>query len=144
MNKALTANWNKVVRPEDTVIHVGDFAFTSFETAKQILAGLNGTKILVRGNHDRSPEKMMAMGFAMVVESMTFQHHGQKFLFSHHPIEIENARIQILDEIGAAAHIHGHQHNATPLISGTRSFNVSVENTDFHPMSMEVLTILIN
>ena len=54
MNEALIANWNNVVKPEDVVICLGDFALGNKDDIPGIVARLNGMKILVRGNHDRS------------------------------------------------------------------------------------------
>lgn len=51
MNEAIVAIWNKKVRPQDTVYVLGDFSLNP----KAVLnygPRLNGTKILVVGNHD--------------------------------------------------------------------------------------------
>jgi len=52
----LTANWKRLVKPEDTVILPGDFSWAlkleeSLEDFK-FLEGLAGKKILLKGNHD--------------------------------------------------------------------------------------------
>lgn len=54
MNEQLILNWNKVVRENDVVIHVGDFAFgkcTPNDVAG-IVKSLNGIIYFVEGNHD--------------------------------------------------------------------------------------------
>jgi calcineurin-like phosphoesterase family protein len=51
MNEALVRNWNEIVRPEDTVIVVGDFSL-AFRSVETFTRRLNGRKILVAGNHD--------------------------------------------------------------------------------------------
>ncbi len=52
----ITANWNRVVGPDDTVVLPGDFswALKLQDTLKdfQYLEKLNGTKIICKGNHD--------------------------------------------------------------------------------------------
>ncbi len=53
----LTANWNRVVGPEDTVIIMGDVSWgINFEEAEPdfrfIDRELNGSKIVMKGNHD--------------------------------------------------------------------------------------------
>jgi calcineurin-like phosphoesterase family protein len=53
MNEALIENWNAVVRPEDTVYHLGDVALGPWTEWDSILTRLNGYKILLIGNHDR-------------------------------------------------------------------------------------------
>lgn len=52
-DEAIIANWNSVVSPGDTVFVLGDVAMPStFDDAKASIARLNGTKVLVAGNHD--------------------------------------------------------------------------------------------
>lgn len=51
MNEKLISNWNEIVRPEDEVIVVGDFAM-SFRYVESVTNRLMGRKILVLGNHD--------------------------------------------------------------------------------------------
>ena len=63
MNEIMIKNWNNVVGEEDIVYHLGDFALTGIEKAKEICEMLNGYKILVKGNHDASKSKMLRMGF---------------------------------------------------------------------------------
>lgn len=53
MNEALVDNWNSVVKPEDTVYHLGDFNLGKFDESIEYAGLLNGHKILVTGNHDR-------------------------------------------------------------------------------------------
>lgn len=55
MDAALAAAWNAVVRADDEVWHLGDFAFRSAHDAGAYLRRLNGRVHLVWGNHD-SPE----------------------------------------------------------------------------------------
>lgn len=65
MNEALIANWNSVIKPEDTIYCLGDFSF-HIRSVEQFMPRLNGKKILISGNHDwthpankksRNPEK---------------------------------------------------------------------------------------
>lgn len=138
MNKVMTERWNSVVKPEDTVIVVGDFALTNVETQKTILAKLNGTKILVQGNHDKNPQAMLQIGFSLVVDSMILKDsNGEVLFFTHHPLDIQ--RETILDNIGADYHVHGHVHNKTPLYHAKRSINVSCENLDYTPIELNKL-----
>lgn len=136
MDTEMINRWNSVVNPSDTVIHVGDFSFYSNTIAQQICQELNGVKILVRGNHDKSPEKMVDIGFNLVVECLILQYGGNKYLLQHHPID--DAFLEsVLDNIQVEMLIHGHSHNTKPLIASKRSRNVSVENVNYCPMKLE-------
>ena len=66
MEQVIVKNWNSIVSPEDVVIVCGDFAFVGVKKSKQILDSLNGTKILVLGNHDDNIARCKRMGFDSV------------------------------------------------------------------------------
>ena len=51
MNLAIVANWNAVVRPEDTVYVLGDFSL-AIRPVELFSHLLNGTKFFIPGNHD--------------------------------------------------------------------------------------------
>lgn len=51
MNEALVRNWNEVVTSEDTVYCLGDFSL-AHRPVEVFTPRLNGTKLLVPGNHD--------------------------------------------------------------------------------------------
>ena len=51
MNEKIIANWNSIVRSEDTVYHLGDFAFSN---PQKFIDRLVGNIIFVKGSHDKS------------------------------------------------------------------------------------------
>ena len=54
MEETIVSNWNKKVKPEDTVYVLGDFCWGfNVKRTKSLVNLLNGQKILVYGNHDR-------------------------------------------------------------------------------------------
>lgn len=52
MNEYMIERWNKLIKPEDKVYHLGDVYFGSREDAVKILERLHGKKRLILGNHD--------------------------------------------------------------------------------------------
>jgi len=55
MDKALILEWNRVVKPSDTIYHLGDFCLGDEQMARRYFLRLNG-KILILGNtfhHDK-------------------------------------------------------------------------------------------
>ena len=52
MDKVMVDNWNSVVKPGDTVFHLGDFAFGKKQQINNVLYRLNGQIHLIYGNHD--------------------------------------------------------------------------------------------
>lgn len=75
--------WNALVRPEDTVVHLVDVIFSKAGTLTEIMNRLNGTKILVRGNHDKKSSAWYeAHGFALCCDRL----RRGKFIFTHKPM----------------------------------------------------------
>ena len=53
MNRAIIQAWNSRVQPGDVVYHLGDFGMGSWKEWKALREKLNGSIILISGNHDR-------------------------------------------------------------------------------------------
>lgn len=53
MNEVMIDKWNAVVKPGDTVWHLGDVAMGPIAQSLSLIGRLNGRKYLVPGNHDR-------------------------------------------------------------------------------------------
>ncbi len=51
MDEHLILNWNRCVRPDDIVIHLGDFSMSE-QALQRVARRLNGRKFLILGNHD--------------------------------------------------------------------------------------------
>lgn len=59
MNRGIIKHWNDNVKPEDTVYHLGDFAFATEDFIVKTLDNLNGKKVFIIGNHDRKVKKVL-------------------------------------------------------------------------------------
>src|SRR5277367_6740035 len=93
------ANWRKMVMAQDTVIHLGDVIFYRATELQEILKGLPGKKILVRGNHDRESDGWYERaGFSFVAQAILI---GGVYL-THAP--------QVTLPDGAILNVHGHLH----------------------------------
>lgn len=85
MNEGLVENFNSMVTQHDTTFFLGDIFFCNQATAREILTRLNGTKILIRGNHDMSPSQMYRIGFDCVLESARIRVGKSHIMLSHYP-----------------------------------------------------------
>lgn len=97
----IVENWNKVVKPEDTVLHLGDVIFGMDKqiTLPAMMKRLNGTKILTLGNHDtKGIQFYMNNGFAFACKNFQVQ----DIFFSHAPTTPLPKDIRF--------NIHGHLH----------------------------------
>lgn len=90
MDEQLIQNWNKTVRKQDKVYVLGDF-FMYHKKAKlrEIVSRLNGTKILVKGNHDMTDKEMENLGFSFVCRSATIMIANELVNMSHYPYKQE-------------------------------------------------------
>ena len=99
MNDYIIKKWNSVVKSQDVVYHLGDVGFGTIDELKKLLTKLNGTKILVMGNHDvrRSPKAWKEIGFSEVYKKKLIINN---FVLTHEPIqELEENQINIFGHI---------------------------------------------
>lgn len=85
MDRVLIENWNAVVGPQDRIYHLGDFAFLKQDQMRDVLKKLNGEKILIRGNHDKSKSVMLSVGFDQVYDALQIDINGETLWMSHYP-----------------------------------------------------------
>ena len=127
MDEYMVEAWNKKVRPNDKVYHLGDVVIN--RRALKILALLNGDKVLIRGNHDifRDTE------YREYFREIRAYHVMNGMILSHIPIHSDS-----LGRFGT--NIHGHLHSNRVMKDGvvdTRYHCVCVEQTDFAPILFE-------
>lgn len=127
MDEMIIVNWNEVVSESDVVYLLGDFGADGKE--KEILSKLNGTKYLVKGNHDvKSNEYYRQSGFHEVYDMpLLFQNF---WILSHDAIYVNRNM--------PYANIFGHVHNS-PIIKdySSQHFCVSAERINYMPISFE-------
>jgi len=104
MERVLIENYNTIVSPNDTVYFMGDIFFCGVTRAKETIKKLNGYKILIRGNHDRSIEKMKEIGFDEVYDKLELDIEGVHVKMCHFPYRPFTGDIPqfVLDEIEKA------------------------------------------
>jgi calcineurin-like phosphoesterase family protein len=140
MDEFMVKAWNDRVRPKDKVYHLGDVVIN--RKFLHILGRLNGDKVLIRGNHDI----FKLEDYSQYFRDIRAFDVKNGMIFSHVPIHPES-----IGRFGT--NIHGHLHaNRVMKISGVdhrtgelkygneidpRYFNVSVEQIDFAPISLE-------
>lgn len=139
MNEDLIRRWNIVVKPEDTVYHLGDFAFRQKSDLTPIFNRLNGTKYHVEGNHDNS--QVFKLGWAdntYIYREIVDFVDGQKYfvVLFHYPIQEWNGQHK------GSIHLHGHIHS-TPEYSScpkiVNRFDVGVDQRDGYPVTLKQL-----
>tara|TARA_R110001583_G_scaffold30541_1_gene105536 strand:- start:21 stop:659 length:639 start_codon:yes stop_codon:yes gene_type:complete len=137
MDEAIISRWNQVVSSNDTVYVVGDVSFHRASISSRIIKKLNGTKILIRGNHDKSQSAMIEMGFDQVYNRLEYTlPNGQQALLWHYPLP--DSLISKYDVL-----IHGHTHCKPSEAIHGKKFNVCVDAWDFTPISSDTVCNLL-
>lgn len=134
MNRSLIERWNAKVRPDDVVYHLGDFAFGNLEFIAGIRKALHGTIVLVRGNHDRSPDSLRDCGFQLILESAAVKRYDNRVFMRHHPPSEPD---QLMQKYRASLFLCGHVHQEF----GRRGaiINVGVDVSNFFPLTLPEL-----
>jgi len=159
--------WNETVKPDDVVLHLGDFAFTA---VADNLEKLNGLIILALGNHDAKPYEGKLQkanpidGFFFEMKSLISrvegfydpmfsgfvkEFNGKKILFSHYALfnddewDAKNKmiapRIEMLEDIYKSldCDYNVHGHLHSNDCSFENSINVSFEQIGFKPVKLK-------
>jgi calcineurin-like phosphoesterase family protein len=124
-NEALVENWNKVVRPQDKVYHLGDVAFGN---NLHYIKRCNGRKRLVLGNHDtKKPDEYFSVGFEKIFGAVV---RFDERILTHipvHPMQMDRFK----------CNIHGHTHSTN--VDGYPYWNVSCEQIGLTPIAWDDL-----
>lgn len=121
-DEAIIENWNKIVRPDDKVYVLGDVVLNSKHLHK--VGRLNGKKKLIPGNHDIYDTSEYLKYFYDIKAYKVMK----DIIMSHIPLhESQMERFKV--------NVHGHMHSH--FIDDPRYLCVSLEHTDFKPISLE-------
>ena len=139
MNNQLIKNWNKKVKKNDTVIHLGNFAWDA-DTARYVLEKLNGNIFFLLGNNDYAIDEVVEeYANVSIIENEILHLTEHDIVISHYPLEVWNGK-----ESGII-HIHGHTvfSHKTDLRVHKR-FNVCTDFWDFTPIKLSSLKDILN
>lgn len=121
MDEVLVTNWNRVVRPEDTIYHLGDVVFGD----ASILKRLQGKKHLIIGSHDNV--KNIGSHFIFYTPLLNITIEGQPVTLCHYAM-----RTWHRSHYGAW-NLYGHSHGKLPPIG--KSMDVGVDANNYMPVS---------
>nr|WP_315102074.1 phosphoesterase [uncultured Catonella sp.] len=125
MNHELIKNWNKTVDNDDEVYLLGDIGNIAY------IPMLNGSKYLVKGNHDTFDNNFYRTNGFTEVYDLPVIYKGF-WILSHEPLYINNN----MPYANIFGHIHG---NPNYLSASSHGFCVSVERINYTPVSFETI-----
>lgn len=132
MNKTIIKNWNDKIKADDIVYHLGDLTLHNNEV-KELVYKLNGKIYLIRGNHDHKSISYYNRCGITVMPTQT-KLDKYKIILSHRPLEDNQ-----IPEGYINVHGHIHNHKLDERFDKKRHLNISVEQTDYKPLSKEEL-----
>jgi calcineurin-like phosphoesterase family protein len=159
MNEEMIRRSNLVVKPGDTIYHIGDFSL-KITTMERILPRLFGRHVLVPGNHDmchhvhrkhkKMTERYEAAGFTVssTLHPILRIEDTCPASMCHFPYratmpEDEQQRYaQWRPEDKGGWLLHGHVHCAWRIKE--RMINVGVDVWDYSPVSLEEIMAIID
>lgn len=129
MNRTMQDTWNSTVADNGLVYFLGDWSFgRQSRPATYWMHRLKGSIVSIKGSHDKvsfETSRVLRVG-------------GHSFLLVHNPRDKKIEWLRWHDWI-----IHGHVHHRAPFIDGQRKrINVSVEATNYRPVTLEYLLSL--
>lgn len=123
MNERMIENSNSVVKPEDTIVHAGDFALCNSEQGREIIRRLTGHHLFLNGDHDYWSGKRRhweIFRFKIEKEDLIVSHYCLRTWFKSHY---------------NSWHLYAHSHGTLPSIG--KSHDIGVDNNGFFPISFE-------
>ena len=85
MHEVLIKNYNSIVPDNGICYFLGDMG-NKTEDIRKVVSRLNGTKVLIWGNHDKGINTMYNCGFDVVLLSATILVHKTPVTLSHCPL----------------------------------------------------------
>lgn len=141
MNEEIVERWNKKVKPDDLVYHLGDFAYKGQLNARNFEHRLNGNIVHVQGNHDKNN------GVKTCITSCIMEFGGKVAYVKHEPPSlwqngtIESKVIALCDMI-LCGHVHSlWKYQVISSMGKTiPMINVGVDVWDYAPI--DIFTVM--
>ena len=135
-DQTLIHNHNRLVKPEDVVLCVGDVTNVDAPDRLHLVEKLNGRKILIRGNHDEPhSESDLYEYFQYVVgngDGLKFEYKDIPLYATHYPTQ------GLRDRFNIVGHVHGAWRCQLNML------NVGVDNFGYSPCHIDRVPFFIN
>ena len=126
MDLTMIRNWNLLVKPQDTVFHLGDLVFKN--RYGNIREHLNGNIVHIQGNHDNK-----ASNNKTVIRSININYGGYDFCLVHNPSHAPQDRISLV------GHVHEKWTKYWNIPAKQWNINVGVDVWNFHPVKLDTI-----
>ena len=142
MNETIIARWNDKVGKNDLTYILGDITLKGMSHIGEltnIFIRLNGSKIIIRGNHDNSKvlktlvERKSHTRVMEYYEHRLISYEKKPIFLSHYPTLIWP------EQQHGSYHFYGHVHGRMDLVQNMfkNSFCICSDENDFYPFEIE-------
>ena len=136
-------NLSKMVKPPDTLIHLGDVCIGKEQESHETLHHFAQckTKVLIRGNHDKKSDTWyQEHGWDLVVKELWIQKFGYDILVTHEPVDFTLRGVDGYKPwpslINLHGHTHGNNHHSVDVghyYDGEYHRELALEHNDYKP-----------
>jgi len=132
MDNILIQNWNQVVSENDTVYHLGNFAWDP-TVCDDVLRSLNGQKKIMIGDYDMALiETAKYHDNVEIITDQIYQLHDKRIVLSHWPLEIWSGKNN------GVFHFHGHTFNSMKTdLKKMNRVNACVDMWNYRPQTVD-------
>ena len=128
MDREMIARWNAIIRSDDEIWYLGDFAVRQLpERVGSLLSELHGQKHLITGNNDDAAVTTCA-GWRSVQPYADITVDETRLILCHYPFRTWH------DMGKGSINLHGHSHGR--LKPQPRQFDVGVDVWNFRPVTL--------
>lgn len=156
-NELMQQNWRKLVRPDDTVLHLGDVLMGRKELWKTMPGWLPGKVTVIEGNHDHYHKlefmhdewgwrinAITGISFSSGPAILNLNYRDYDIIFTHEPfMSVQDSRsTNNTDRVYSrlpekTINVHGHIHEKPE--HDLQRINVSVERIQYQPVNLKLL-----
>jgi calcineurin-like phosphoesterase family protein len=130
MNEWIIKEWNKQIKHNDTVYHLGDFGFGKLDDIKKIRYRLKGKIHLILGNHCyKNKIKRLSDCFSSISDLKTININRQKIVLCYYSMNVWDSSHY------NSWHLYGHSHGTYQ--NRGKSFDVGVDCHDYKPINYD-------
>jgi calcineurin-like phosphoesterase family protein len=136
MHETLIERWNKLVNSKDRIYILGDVAIP--RSGLKLLERFNGSKVLVRGNHDIFPLK----DYLPYFHDIRGAFFREGLIYTHIPVHPCNLSGRYVGNVHG--HLHSHLVYTDDGQVDKRYFNSCLERNSFTPVPLEKIKAYFN
>jgi|WetSurMetagenome_2_1015567.scaffolds.fasta_scaffold267755_1 calcineurin-like phosphoesterase family protein len=135
MDAELIKRWNVLVKPDDEVYHVGDFAWREPEKYINLL---QGRLHLITGNHDHKQTRKLSRWLSVQPYLEIKDKDAGLIVLCHYPLQVWNR-----SHFGTW-HLHGHSHGTLPPGTGRRlDVGIDGKGAAYAPWSQDEIAVRV-